>query len=145
MPANAVNRFVGRHGWKAPHLSEMWEAFASLTDVENRHAFVKTLRAVIDTGGQSVSAEDRLYLTEAMPSLIIWGDKDPIIPVDHAYSAHEAMPGSRLEIFEGVGHFPHIEAPERFVEVLTDFLDTTSADLSDPKSFRKLLRQRGSA
>jgi pimeloyl-ACP methyl ester carboxylesterase len=138
---DAVNRFVGRRGWKAPHIAEMWEAFASLTDVDNRHAFVRTLRAVIDTGGQSVSAEDRLYLTAAMPSLIIWGDKDPIIPVDHAYSAHKAMPGSRLEIFEGVGHFPHIEAPERFVEVLTDFLDTTSADLADPKNFRKLLRQ----
>jgi pimeloyl-ACP methyl ester carboxylesterase len=142
---DSVSRFVSRHGWKAPHISEMWQAFASLTDVENRHAFVRTLRAVIDTGGQSVSAEDRLYLTAFMPSLIIWGDKDPIIPVAHAYSAHEAMPGSRLEIFEGVGHFPHVEAPERFVEVLTDFLDTTSPDLAAPKNFRELLRQPGTA
>jgi hypothetical protein len=35
------------------------------------------------------------------------------------------MPGSRLEIFSGAGHFPHVEAPERFVDVLTDFVETT--------------------
>lgn len=123
---NAVSGFVGQRGWRAPNVSEMWEAFASLCEVENRHAFVKTLRAVIDTGGQSVSARDRLYLTEGLPSLIVWGDSDPIIPVEHAHAAHEAMPGSRLEIFEGVGHFPHVERPELFVEVLLDFLDSTT-------------------
>jgi hypothetical protein len=45
--------------------------------------------------------------------------------VSHAVTAHEAIPGSRLEIFEGVGHYPHCEAPERFVEVLVDFITST--------------------
>jgi len=44
---------------------------------------------------------------------------------EHAYSAHEAMPGSRLEIFPGVGHFPQTEAPTELIEVLTDFIATT--------------------
>ncbi len=142
---DAVSGFVSRHGWRAPNISEMWDAFASLTDVDNRQAFVRTLRAVIDVGGQSVSAEDRLYLTAAMPTLIVWGDEDPIIPVDHAYSAHEAMPGSRLEIFEGAGHFPHVEHPERFVEVLSDFLATSTPADTELGSYRDLLRQHGRA
>ena len=48
----------------------------------------------------------------------MWGRRDRIIPVEHAQPAHNAMPGSRLEIFGDAGHFPHCEAPERFVETL---------------------------
>ena len=60
-----------------------------------------------------------------MPTLIVWGEADRIIPVDHAYAAHTLIPGSRLEIFQGVGHYPHCEAPERFVQVLSKFIETT--------------------
>jgi pimeloyl-ACP methyl ester carboxylesterase len=105
----------------------MWRAYASLAEPENRRAFVRTLRAVIDPGGQSVSARDRLYLAAGVPTLIMWGDEDPIIPVAHAHAAHEAIPGSRLEIFAGAGHFLHVEEPVRFAEVLTDFVESTAA------------------
>ena len=84
--------------------------------------------SVVDPGGQAIDASDRLYLTEARPTLIIWGDDDAIIPVAHAHAAHEAMPGSRLEIFEGVGHFPQVEAAARFVEVLEDFLASSQLE-----------------
>lgn len=142
---NAISRFLHRQGFRAPHLAELWSAYASLAEAENRQAFVRTLRAVIDPGGQSVSATDRLYLASAMPTLIVWGDQDPIIPVSHAHAAHEAMPGSRLEIFAGAGHFPHVEEPARFVEVLTDFIATTApADVSG-KAFRELLLAHGKA
>ena len=109
-----------------PVVAELWRSYASLADDETRQAFLRTLRAVIDTRGQAVSAGSRLALAAEMPTLIIWGDADPIIPVDHAHSAHAAIPGSRLEIFEGVGHYPHCEAPERFVDVLTEFIQTTA-------------------
>jgi alpha-beta hydrolase superfamily lysophospholipase len=79
----------------------------------------------VDPRGQAVSASNRLHLAAEVPTLIIWGDSDPIIPVDHAHAAHSALPESRLEIFEGVGHYPHCEAPERFVAVLTEFIETT--------------------
>ena len=68
---------------------------------------------------------DRLYLAEGMPVLIVWGARDPIIPVEHGRCAHEAMPGSRLEIFEGAGHLPQIEAPARFVAALERFMSET--------------------
>ena len=128
-----------RWGIRAPHLAEMWRAYASLSEAENRRAFVKTLRAVVDPGGQTVSAKDRLYLTSALPTMIVWGDRDPIIPVRHAHDAHELMPGSRLEIFEDAGHFPHVEFPSRFTDVLEDFLATTEPHPSAFEDFHAAL------
>ena len=96
---------------------------------------------MIDPGGQSVSAADRLYLAAHMPTLIVWGDHDRIIPLDHAYLAHEAIPNSRLEVMEGVGHYPHVEEPVRFVEILRDFLRTTEPSTFDPEELLDLLRQ----
>ena len=136
---DALGRALVRIGIRAPSLEEVWQAYASLTETANRQSFVRTLRAVIDLGGQSVSASDRLYLTAGMPTLIVWGDRDPIIPVAHAYAAHAAMPGSRLEVFEGIGHFPHVECPDAFVAVLLDFLATTEPTDHDPARFRELL------
>jgi len=106
-------------------IPELWRSYASLGDVEGRRAFLRTLRAVIDPRGQSVSAHDKLYLAAGMPTLIVWGEDDPIIPVEHAYAAHKVIAGSWLEIIEGVGHYPHCEAPERFVTALTEFIEST--------------------
>jgi len=136
---DAVSSRLHRLGLRLPNVAEMWRAYASLTGAPDRQAFIRTLRAVVDTGGQSVSAIDRLYLAESVPTLIIWGDADPIIPVEHAHAAHVAMPGSRLEIFEGVGHFPHVEEPKRFTEVLLDFMSTTEASTREWHDYHELL------
>jgi pimeloyl-ACP methyl ester carboxylesterase len=122
---DAVRRRLGSIGVRAPHLEQEWRSYASLTEPETRQAFIKTLRAVVDVSGQSVSAHDRLYLAELLPTLIVWGAHDRIIPVAHAHAAHEAMPGSELVLFEHSGHFPHVEEPMRFLSVLSDFLDRT--------------------
>ena len=122
---DAVSRFLRDRGIRSGRAAESWLAYRSLTETENRKAFVRTVRSVIDPGGQTVSAMDRLYLAAEVPTLIVWGADDSIIPVSHGHAAHEAIPGSRLEVFDGVGHFPHVEAPDRFVEVLRDFLATT--------------------
>jgi pimeloyl-ACP methyl ester carboxylesterase len=122
----SVGSGISRVGLRpAPVVSELWRSYASLADDSARRAFLRTLRAVVDPRGQAVSAANRLHLAGEVPTLIIWGDADPIIPVEHAYAAHGAIPGSRLEIFERVGHYPHCEAPGRFVEVLTEFIETT--------------------
>jgi pimeloyl-ACP methyl ester carboxylesterase len=91
----AVSDFIGRFGLRlGADVAEIGRGYASLVDGEARSAFLHTLRAVIEPGGQRVSAVDRLYLAEEMPSLIVWGRRDPLIPVAHAEIAHEAMPGS---------------------------------------------------
>jgi pimeloyl-ACP methyl ester carboxylesterase len=119
--------WLGRIGLHpAPGLVEIMRSYSSLGDHETRAAFLHTLRAVIDVGGQRVSARDRLYLTQDMPAMIVWGDRDPIIPVTHAYEAHEAMPGSRLHIYPGAGHYPHCHDPQRFADELLDFMTTTA-------------------
>jgi pimeloyl-ACP methyl ester carboxylesterase len=129
-------------GVSAPHAAEMWSAYASLSEPDKRRAFIRTLRAVIDPGGQAVSATNRLYLAAAAPTLIAWRDRDSIIPVEHAYAAHELMPGSRLEIFEGAGHFLHAEQPGRFAELLCDFIESTEPARGDLASYRQMLRAR---
>lgn len=126
----------------APAAAEIWRSYASLADPETRRAFMLTLRAVVDHFGQRVTARDRLYLASAMPTLIVWGTSDPIIPVAHALEAHASMSGSRLELFEHVGHFPHCEQPERFVRVLSDFVRTTEAASVSKSRWRDLLTHR---
>ena len=108
-----------------PDVAEVARGYASLADPGRRAAFLETLRAVVGTAGQRVRAGDRLYLAEGVPVLIIWGEDDRIIPVGHAEDAHRAIPHSHLEIFEGVGHLPQLEASGRFVAVLERFLAET--------------------
>jgi pimeloyl-ACP methyl ester carboxylesterase len=71
--------------------------------------------------------------------LIVWGDRDSIIPVEHAHVGHELMPGSRLEIFEGAGHFLPIQMPEEFASVLADFIATTTPAVLDHAAWQVLL------
>jgi pimeloyl-ACP methyl ester carboxylesterase len=136
----SVSRFLHRRGLRAPHLGEMWRSYASLAGAENRKAFVRTIRTVIEPGGQTVSALDRLYLASHVPTLIVWGANDQIIPVAHAHVAHEAIPGSRLEILPDLGHFPHTQDPDRFVEVLVDFLTTTPASAQRGPGLEEILQ-----
>lgn len=136
---NEVSTWIRDRGIRAPRVSELWRAYQSLAEPENRRAFVHTLRAVVDPGGQIVSALDRLYLAGVLPTLIVWGDRDTIIPMDHGLRAHGLIPGSRLEILEGVGHFPQVEAPDVFLDVFLDFVDTTEPAEVDEDHIRGLL------
>ena len=140
-----VARFLQEWGVCNARAAEAWLSYCSLTDPRNRAAFVRTTRAVIDPGGQSVSAVNRLYLVAQMPTLIVWGGQDKIIPLVHARQAHEAIPKSRLEVIEGAGHAPHVEDPARFVSILEDFLNTTESYRFDPEEMRDLLRRNTTA
>jgi pimeloyl-ACP methyl ester carboxylesterase len=117
-------------------LAEVGRGYASLSEPERRSAFLSTLRSVVGTGGQRVAAGDRLYLADALPLLIVWGSRDPIIPASHGEHAHETLPGSRLEIFDGIGHMPQLEAPGRFVAVLERFLAETKPARFDRDEWR---------
>jgi pimeloyl-ACP methyl ester carboxylesterase len=101
--ATDVGRQLGRRNIRSPRFSELWRAYSSLAGATNRRAFVRTMRGVIEPTGQSVNASDRLYLAAHIPTMIVWGDRDGIIPVKHAYAAHELIPTSRLEILEASG------------------------------------------
>ena len=80
-----------------------------------------------------------------MPSLIIWGENDPIIPAHHGELAHEAMPGSRLELIDGAGHFPQVTHPIRVARLLADFIDETEPAAIDAEDMRELVVSRMAA
>src|SRR6185437_810447 len=102
----------------------------SLSDPATRQSFLRTLRSVVDYRGQAVSAVSKLGLREQLPIMAIWGERDDIIPVDHAHAAHEVRPDVRLELLPNVGHFAHVEAPNAVVELIEDFIATAEASLS---------------
>ena len=128
---------VGLH--PGADLAEISRGIASLGDTERRAAFVRTVRSVMSPFGQKVTANDRLYLAAGTPTMIVWGDRDPIIPVEHGHGAHGRLPHARLEIFEGSGHFPQLDDPVRFADLLADFVASTEPAIHDPDELRERL------
>jgi pimeloyl-ACP methyl ester carboxylesterase len=57
-----------------------------------------------------------------IPTLVVWGLSDRIVPVEAAIGYHRLIAGSRLEIFERTGHVPQMERPARFNALLDEFL-----------------------
>jgi pimeloyl-ACP methyl ester carboxylesterase len=123
---NKLGSWLNSAGIQSPRAGEMWQAYSSLSDARTRQAFLRTLRSVVDYRGQAVSALNKLHVAAGLPTLLIWGDNDKIIPVAHAYAAHDAVAGSQLEVLEGIGHFPHVEAPGAVAEILENFIAATA-------------------
>ena len=141
-----VGRLLGRVGLRVhTDLGEVLRGHASLSDGDARAAFLHTLRTIVDPMGQRVNASDRLYLAQAIPFLIVWGERDPIIPVEHAFTAHRLVPGSRLEVFPDAGHFPHLDDPLRFLRLLIDFVERSEPAEVDTDRLGALLRNGGQA
>jgi pimeloyl-ACP methyl ester carboxylesterase len=123
-----------------PDFGYVLERYRALRHRTARQAFLRTLRAGVDVHGQVITMLDRCYLAATLPTLIVWGRRDRVIPARHAHVAHEAIPGSRLEMFDRSGHFPHRDEPERFAAVVESFVDSTAPALHDPVKWRRLLR-----
>jgi pimeloyl-ACP methyl ester carboxylesterase len=140
-PVVGLARLAARLGlvdpWDVDEVTRIW---AGLRDASTRNAFLRTLRGVVDLRGQAVTAADRLYLATTLPTLLVWGDRDPVLPVRHARAAAELLPGVRLEVVPRAGHQPHRHDPARFVAVVEDFLAATAPGVHDPEAWRALLR-----
>ena len=134
-----VLRLLGGAGL-GPDLDYALARYAQLADPTARKAFLRTVRAAADPWGQAITMLDRSYLARHLPTQLIWGGRDNIIPSAHAALAQQALPGSRLEIFEEAGHFPHHQDPARFVKVITDFLTETHPSTFDRARWQEVLR-----
>ncbi|WP_406459390.1 alpha/beta hydrolase [Streptomyces sp. NBC_00876] len=121
--------------------AELLNVVDALPDATSRAAFISTLRSVVDWRGQLITMLDRCYLAAGMPTMLLWGTRDSVLPVRHAYRAHAAMPGSRLEIFDGAGHFPFHADPVRFCALIDDFISTTTPADWSPERWRVVLRK----
>jgi pimeloyl-ACP methyl ester carboxylesterase len=123
---DAVRSVAARLGLEAGNdLAEFARGYASLTDKGASEAFIHTMRSAINPDGQRVSALDRLYLADQMPTLIIWGSDDPVIPVKHGRRAHRIVEHSRYVELDGAGHWPMLDQPERVARELTTFMEET--------------------
>jgi pimeloyl-ACP methyl ester carboxylesterase len=123
---DAVRSAAAKIGIEAgPDLAEFARGYASLVEEGASDAFIHTMRSVIDHDGQRVSALDRLYLADQLPTMFIWGDADPVIPVEHGRNAHRVVPNSSYVEIEGSGHWPMLDAPNRIVEELTTLIEET--------------------
>ncbi|HEX6602825.1 MAG TPA: alpha/beta hydrolase, partial [Solirubrobacterales bacterium] len=60
-----------------------------------------------------------------IPTLVVWGLNDQIVPVEAALGYHRMIPKSRLEIFERTGHLPMLERPLRFNPMLEEFIESS--------------------
>lgn len=143
-PVLAAGRFLGRAGSRIglaprPGLSEVSRGVAGLAQPLTRKAFLRTVRASLTFGGQAVDARDRLYLTQILPTLLLWGARDPIIPVSHGYEAQRLAVGSRLEVLERAGHFPHCDEPVRVGALLREFVETTAPGQVSAADTRRLV------
>ncbi len=128
-----VRSWFAKMGIESPRGGEIWNAYSSFSDAETRQAFLRTLRSVVDYRGQAVSALNRLNVRADIPIMAIWGERDAIIPVQHAYAALEARPDARLEVMAGVGHFPQVERPTEVVDLIDDFITSQrAAEIEQP-------------
>jgi pimeloyl-ACP methyl ester carboxylesterase len=139
--AHAGERFLAwlrKAGVESPRSEELWRHYGSLSDGPTRRAFLRTLRSVVDHRGQAVSALSRLTSRTDFPVLAIWGDRDAIIPVKHAYAAQEIRPDVRLEVLGDVGHFPQAERPAAVAELIAEFIaaDSQTASPADMEDAR---------
>src|SRR6476620_150170 len=116
----------------SPSSDEAWQSFSSLADGDTRRAFLATSRSVIDVHGQTVSAQNRLAGIASRPSMLVWGERDRMIPASHVETARREFPDTRVEMFDRSAHFPHLDEPDRFAMVLADFMTQPPAGPSTP-------------
>ena len=135
-------RLERRGSGKGPAVGAVVRALRPLGEAGAREAFVHTLRAVIDRHGQRVSAADRLYLLGAMPTLVVWGERDQTIPLAHGRATHQAVPHSRFVTLPRAAHFPHLEDPEGLARALRDFVETTEPGRIEDADWGALLTPR---
>jgi pimeloyl-ACP methyl ester carboxylesterase len=124
------------------YLQAVARALRPLQSADARQAFLHTLRAVIDARGQRVSATDRLYLLETLPTMIVWGERDNTIPLAHGRAAHEAIPHSTFHTLSGAAHFPHLEDPDGLSELLREFLASTRPGVIEDGDWGAILARR---
>ncbi|MEA2201290.1 MAG: hypothetical protein QOI89_1886 [Solirubrobacteraceae bacterium] len=117
-------------------------ALRPLENAGARAAFLQTLRSVIDVHGQRVSATDRLYLLESMPTLIVWGERDHTIPIEHGRLAHAAIPRSMFRTLPSAAHFPHLEDPDGLSQLLREFIAGTQPGLIEDADWGAVLARR---
>ncbi len=91
-----------------------------------------TLETIFRIGSADHTMDTARIQNVDVPTLIVWGDKDAIVPVEHAYKFKRDIPNSKLLIYEGSGHIPMMENTAQLTNDIIDFFEATPihADLN---------------
>ena len=110
-------------GLTADNLVNLRRAGHALGSPAGRASFFASLRGVIDPGGQRGSFIEMRAMAADRPTLIVWNEGDPVIPVAHARAARAHLPdSSRLVVFPNKGHEPHRRDADRFADEVAAFI-----------------------
>jgi pimeloyl-ACP methyl ester carboxylesterase len=82
-------------------------------------AFISTAQQIVPADAESI---ERQFSSIRVPTLIIWGANDPVIPLSHAHRFHADIAGSELRILEDTGHVPHEERPDVVADLISGFV-----------------------
>ncbi|WP_262851770.1 alpha/beta fold hydrolase [Mumia quercus] len=121
-------------------LDEVVDVYTALCDPGGRAAVRAVTSHVVDWRGQRITMTDRAYLAELIPMCVVWGERDAVIPVRHAFVAQRRAARTSVHLFPESGHFPHKDEPERFADLLTDFVEKRPAATYRPRRWRAILR-----
>jgi len=103
-------------------VANLERAGRGLASAPARTAFFQTLKMAIDPFGQRGSLLELEQVQLDLPTLIIWSEADPVLPVAHAHETHAHLRNSTLEIFPGSSHQPHHHSAQRFTQAVSDFI-----------------------
>jgi pimeloyl-ACP methyl ester carboxylesterase len=87
----------------------------------SRYSLHQTAKQIAPQNASELIAK---FSTITIPTLIIWGENDPVIPVENARSFNRDIPSSRLVVLTDTGHIPHEERPAQTLEILDGFLES---------------------
>jgi pimeloyl-ACP methyl ester carboxylesterase len=98
------------------------------TQAGSARAFARTVRDVVSWRGQRRNFLHRANEVQSLPPLLVlWGDRDALIPIRQGRAFAALLEGAVFDTFEGAGHYLHNEEPERFVRSVRGFLDDPAA------------------
>lgn len=113
----AVPALVGRSDGRV-----LADVLRGLSGQQQRQAFLRTARTVIDWRGQTVSATRQLGLLSDVPLLVAWGADDKTIPPHHHHALAQRVPHAVTAEIAGAGHYPHETAPAPVLAAMQAFL-----------------------
>jgi len=117
------------------------EVLRGLADQQQRRAFLRTARNVIDWRGQTVSATRQLGLLNDVPLLVAWGADDKAIPPRHHHALAERVRRAVTVEIAGAGHYPHETAPAQLLSAMQTFMAATQPFRYSDDRWRWLLTQ----
>lgn len=100
---------------------EIEDILTGLADGAGRAAFMRSLRAVIDHRGVTITAPHRAGFLRSFPTLILWGTRDRVMPVEQSHVAADLHPTAEVVLLDGVGHLPQLSQPAYVAERIAEF------------------------